>query len=69
MAFAQKSDPDAKKVLDAVSSKFKSFKTGSHFTYKVENATEEILSTKKGTVTMKGTKYHDIGFWRSGNMV
>lgn len=57
-SFAQKSDPDAKKVLDAVSNKFKSFKTVlANFTYKVENATGKILSTKKGTVTMKGTKY------------
>lgn len=51
-------DPDAKKVLDAVSNKFKSFKTVlANFTYKVENAAGKILSTKKGTVTMKGTKY------------
>ena len=57
-AFAQKSDPDAKKVLDAVSNKFKSFKTVvANFTYKVENAAGKALSTKTGTLMMKGTKY------------
>jgi outer membrane lipoprotein carrier protein len=56
--FAQTNDPAAKKVLDAVSSKFKSFKSVlANFTYKVENAVGKTLSTKKGSVTMKGTKY------------
>ncbi|MES1215568.1 MAG: outer membrane lipoprotein carrier protein LolA [Bacteroidota bacterium] len=51
-------DPAAKKVLDAVSSKFKSFKSVLvNFTYKVENAVGKTLSTKKGVVTMKGAKY------------
>ena len=51
-------DPEAKKVLDAVSTKFKTFKTlKSTFTYKVENAAGKTLSTKNGTVYMKGTKY------------
>jgi outer membrane lipoprotein-sorting protein len=51
-------DPDAKKVLDAVSTKFKSYKAvQASFTYKVENATGKVISTKKGTVYMKGTKY------------
>ena len=55
---AQTGSQDAKKILDAVSAKFKSFKTvNSTFTYKVENAAGKALSTKKGTVTMKGTKY------------
>jgi len=55
---AQTNDPAAKKILDGVSSKFKSFKTvTASFTYKVENAAGKVLSTKKGTVTMKGTKY------------
>ena len=59
--FSQKdasSDPDAKKVLDAVSAKFKSYKSvQASFTYKVENADGKAISTKKGTVYMKGTKY------------
>lgn len=53
-----RNDPDAKKVLDAVSAKFKTFKTvKATFTYKVENAAGKVLSTKPGTVFMKGTKY------------
>lgn len=55
---AQSNDPDAKKILDEVSSKFKSFKTvEATFTYKVENANGKVESTKKGSVSMKGTKY------------
>jgi outer membrane lipoprotein carrier protein len=59
MPMAQASnDPDAKKVLDAVSAKFKTFKTvKAGFTYKVENAAGKALSTKTGTILMKGTKY------------
>jgi outer membrane lipoprotein carrier protein len=59
MSMAQASnDPDAKKVLDAVSAKFKTFKSvKAGFTYKVENATGKVLSTKTGTILMKGTKY------------
>jgi outer membrane lipoprotein carrier protein len=53
-----KNDPAAKKILDAVSSKFKSYKSPqATFTYRVENAQGKALSTKKGTVTMKGNKY------------
>ena len=57
--FAQTStDPDAKRILDAVSARFKSFKAiQAGFTYKVENADGKAISTKKGTVYMKGTKY------------
>ena len=51
-------DPAAKKILDAVSAKFKTYKSPqASFTYKVENAQGKALSTKKGTVTMKGNKY------------
>jgi len=51
-------DPDAKKVLDGVSTKFKTFKTvKATFTYKVENAAGKVLSSKTGSVSMKGTKY------------
>ena len=51
-------DPAAKKVLDAVSAKFKTFTTvQATFAYKVENAAGKVLSTKTGTILMKGTKY------------
>ena len=51
-------DPEAKKILDAVSAKFKTFKTvKAAFTYKVENAAGKALSTKSGSVLMKATKY------------
>jgi outer membrane lipoprotein carrier protein len=53
-----RNDPEAKKILDAVSAKFKSFSTvQAGFTYKVENAAGKVLSTKTGTIIMKGTKY------------
>lgn len=53
-----KSDPDAKRLLDAVSNKFKAYASPqATFTYKVENAQGKALSTKKGTVTMKGNKF------------
>ena len=53
------SDPDAKVILDGVSTKFKTYKTvQAAFTYKVENADGKALSTKKGNVKMKGTKYY-----------
>lgn len=53
-----KNDPEAKKILDAVSAKFKTFATvQATFTYKVENAAGKVLSTKTGTILMKGTKY------------
>ena len=51
-------DPEAKKVLDAVSSKFKTYKTvKASFTLKVENAAGKAQGTKNGTVQMKGNKY------------
>ncbi len=53
-----KNDPEAKKILDAVSAKFKTYKAPqASFTYNVENAQGKVLSTKKGTVIMKGSKY------------
>lgn len=53
-----KNDPEAKKILDAVSAKFKTFTSvQASFTYKVENAAGKVLSTKTGTILMKGTKY------------
>ena len=52
------SDPEAKKILDAVSAKFKAFKSvQSNFTLKIENAANKVLGNKTGTVYMKGTKY------------
>ncbi len=51
-------DPEAKKILDAVSAKFRTYKTPqANFTYQIENAQGKALSTKTGTVTMKGAKY------------
>ncbi len=59
--FAQGNDPEAKKVLDAVSAKFKTFKTvKATFVYKVENNAGKVLSTKTGSIMMKGTKYKVI---------
>ncbi|MCW3093725.1 MAG: outer rane lipoprotein carrier protein LolA [Ferruginibacter sp.] len=53
-----KNDPDAKKLLDAVSAKFKTFKSvQSSFSLKIENSAGKTLGTKSGTVYMKGTKY------------
>ena len=53
-----KSDPDAKKILDAVSTKFKTFKTvQGKFSLKIENGTGKVLGIKTGTVSMKGSKY------------
>jgi outer membrane lipoprotein carrier protein len=59
LATAQtKSDPDAKKVLDAVSAKFKTFAAPTAtFTYQVENSQGKALSSKKGSVVMKGSKF------------
>lgn len=57
-ASAQASDPAAKTILDAVSAKFKTFSTvQAAFSYKVENASGKALSTKTGSILMKGTKY------------
>ena len=56
--FAQGNDPAAKKVLDAVSKKFQSFKAvESTFTLQVEDAKGKVQGVKKGTVYMKGSKY------------
>lgn len=53
-----KSDPEAKKVLDAVSAKFKNYKSvQAKFLLKMENASGKSLGNKAGTVYMKGTKY------------
>ncbi len=53
-----KSDPDAKKILDNVSAKFKIYKSVSaKFTLKIENSEGKVLGTKSGVVNMKGSKY------------
>jgi outer membrane lipoprotein carrier protein len=58
VVFAQGSDPAAKQVLDAVSSKFKTYKAvQSAFTLKVEDAKGKVQGVKTGTVYMKGPKY------------
>jgi outer membrane lipoprotein-sorting protein len=55
------SDPAAKKVLDAVSAKFKSFKSvTAKFNLKMENGAGKSLGKKSGTVYMKGTKYRVV---------
>ncbi len=51
-------DPEAKKILDGVSAKFKSFKAvQSKFSLKIENGAGKSIGSKSGTVYMKGTKY------------
>lgn len=55
------SDPDAKKILDAVSAKFKSYKSvAAKFSLKIENAAGKNLGTKAGSVFMKNNKYKVI---------
>jgi outer membrane lipoprotein carrier protein len=51
-------DPAAKKVLDGVSAKFKTYKSvTAKFNLKMENAAGKSLGAKTGTIYMKGTKY------------
>jgi outer membrane lipoprotein carrier protein len=53
------SDPAAKKILDQVSAKFRSYKTvKAAFTLTIENGNGKVDGRKMGTVTMKGTEYH-----------
>lgn len=53
-----KNDAAAKKILDAVSAKFKSFKTvTAKFNLKIENSAGKVQGTKAGVVNLKGTKY------------
>ncbi len=53
-----KSDPQAKLVLDAVSAKFKTYKTvKANFTLKIEDAAGKVQGSKTGNVMMKGVKY------------
>lgn len=56
-----KNDQDAQKILDAVSAKFRSFKSvTAKFTLKSENAAGKVQGSKSGIVNMKGGKYHII---------
>ena len=51
-------DPDAKKILDAVSAKFRTYKSvQSKFTLKIENSSNKVLENKSGNVYMKGSRY------------
>jgi outer membrane lipoprotein carrier protein len=53
-----KSDPEAKKILDGVSVKFKTYKSvQAKFSLKIENSSGKAIGTKTGTVLMKDTKY------------
>lgn len=53
-----KNDPEAKKLLDAVSAKFKTYKqVQAKFSLKIENGSGKNLGNKNGTVYMKGNKY------------
>jgi outer membrane lipoprotein carrier protein len=53
-----KNDPDAKKLLDAVTAKFKTYKSvQAKFTLKIESAAGKTLGSKSGTLYMKGMKY------------
>jgi len=54
-----KNDPDAKKVLDGLSTKLKSFKAVQcGFTLTVNDAKDKVLGSKNGTIQIKGNKYH-----------
>jgi outer membrane lipoprotein carrier protein len=58
ISFAQQSDPAAKKVLDAVSARFKTFKAvQATFTFQNEDNKGTVLGTKKGTASLKGPRY------------
>jgi outer membrane lipoprotein carrier protein len=54
-----KNDPDAKKVLDALSARLKSFKTvQANFTLKVEDQKGKLQGSKSGSVYIRGNQYH-----------
>lgn len=63
LGFAQpknmgQNDPEAKKILDAVSAKFKTFKAvQALFSFKNEDGKGKVLGIKKGSLFMKGNKY------------
>ncbi|MBS1947653.1 MAG: outer membrane lipoprotein carrier protein LolA [Bacteroidetes bacterium] len=52
-------DPAAKKILDQVSAKAKSYKSiKADFTLEIQNAAGKTEGSKKGIVYLKGTQYH-----------
>lgn len=52
------SDAEAKKILDKVSAKFKTYKgVQSNFSLLVEDGNGKVQGNKKGTVLMKGARY------------
>lgn len=54
-----KNDPDAKKVLDALSAKLKSYKAiQAGFTLKVEDSKGKLQGSKAGMIYIKGPRYH-----------
>lgn len=58
ISFCQQSDPAAKKILDGVSAKFKTFKSvQAAFTLRNEDSKGTLLGTKKGTASLKGARY------------
>jgi outer membrane lipoprotein carrier protein len=53
-----KNDPDAKKILDNVSTTFKTYNSVvANFSLKIENSAGKSLGSKTGVVSMKGSKY------------
>ncbi len=55
------SDPEAKKILDAVSAKMKTYKAiQATFTLKIEDSKGASQGSKSGTAYVKGNKYHVI---------
>jgi len=56
-----KNDPGAKKVLDALSAKLKSYTAvQSSFTLKVTDSKGTLQGSKTGTIYLKGSKYHIV---------
>jgi len=54
-----KNDPDAKKILDEVSAKIKSFKSvKASFTLSIEDAKGKSQGVKQGNFYQKGSQYH-----------
>jgi outer membrane lipoprotein-sorting protein len=56
-----KSDPAAKAILDAASAKFRTYNSvKANFELKIATTDNKVLDTKKGTVLLKGDKYHVV---------
>jgi outer membrane lipoprotein carrier protein len=54
-----KNDPDAKKVLDALSARLNSYKAiQANFTLKVEDQKGKLQGSRSGIIYLKGNKYH-----------